>query len=582
MKSPSNERGKASMKRFRIWPLVALTMALALVATACGGGDEATPTAVPQATAVPQPTTGQATSAPTAAPTATARPTNTAVPVPSGEFTIAMADMGEFDLLLVTGSTRSYLDSMYDSNIGADDNGNLDSKSGWATSWSTNADATQWTVKGRDSIVFHNGDKATAQDVKFGIDRMRVANSRLPFTANVIRDVKSVEAPDNATLNVTINNSNPLWALQYLSKIGNAGGPIHLIPKTYITTAGEIEANKKPVGSGPYKFKSVTPSDRVVMEAVDRHWLQGVPRTKTLTYRLIPEESTRVAMIRNGEADLTIIGRAPVKLLRGIPGVRIFQRNGAGVAAYRFDEQWKTEYPGYGKNPLADVKVRQALDWYAIDRKALVDTFMAGIGAPTMNFPVSLSDPAYELIPVPAFDPNKAKQLLTEAGYPNGFTMDLWIGPRPALPEGPELAEAIAVYWERVGIKVNRRPVAYSAYSAQLPKGFDKPTAYAAWFLAYEARGTLAFVVNHGDKFIYATSRDPKLDELALNWKKALTEQDYIARGKAYMKANYEAANTTTLLTMGEVFAGGSKVPSNWSIGGAKYAFNFDRAAAMR
>ncbi|MCL0102124.1 ABC transporter substrate-binding protein, partial [Dehalococcoidia bacterium] len=392
---------------------------------------------------------------------------------------MALGDMGNFDLVLVVGSTRSYLDSIYDYVIGADNDGALDPKSGWATEWTSSAGGASWTIKGRSDIQFHDGTKATSHDVKFGLDRYLNPESTLPFAETAIETIDSVAAPDSSSVVVTLKKADIFFPLTFLSRVGNAGGPSHLVPQGHIQFNGEDEANTNPVGSGPYKFDSVSLGNKLELTAVNKHWLHGIPRSAQLNFNKIPEESTRLAVLRTGDADLAFLSRKSIKGVKDA-GLQLLGRQGSGVGHYRIDEQWVKEYPGYGPNPFANANVRKALDWYAIDREVLAEVYMQGVATPTMSFPSGPKDTAYKALPIPKFDQKKAKEMLAKEGYPNGFEMDLWIGPRPALPEGPDIAEQMAVWWEQVGLKVNRIPVEYSAYRSKLisGEGFDKPTAY--------------------------------------------------------------------------------------------------------
>ena len=504
-------------------------------------------------------------------------------PTSSGTFTVALPDMGNFELVLVVGTTRSYLDSLYDYVVGADNDGLLDTSSGWAESWEVNSAGDQWTITGRDGVAFHNGDNASSADIKFQFDRYLAEDSPLAAAANVQESVASMDTPDDSTIVFNLMGRDLFFPTVMLSRLGNAGGPSHLIPSGYIESVGIDEAIKAPVGSGPFKFDSVSVGEKLELEAVEDHWLYGVPRVQSLVYVVIPEESTRLGLVRTGDADLALLSRNSIQQILD-DNLQLFGREGSGVASYRFDEQWVEEYEGYGPNPLANAEIRKALDWYAIDRQTLVDAYVGGVGTPTMNFPTSPRDPSFEALPIPEYDPDRAKQILEEQGYPDGFEMDLWIGPRPALPEGPEIAEQMAVWWEQIGIKVNRLPGEYAAYRGALldGEGFTRPTAYGVWFLGYETPASAHFTTLHFEGFAFGTSWDPELNELSGAWKGAATESEYIERGRAYMQASYDKGNTTTLFSTGEVFAGSGTVPEGWNLGSAAFSYQIEQAAIIR
>ena len=564
-------------KLMRFSSLLGVGVAVSLIVAACGGG---TATAVP--TAVP-------TKAPAATNTTAPAPTATAVLTSSGEMNVALANMN-FELIMRDGTMRSYIDSMYDWVIGSTPDGKMDPASGLATSWTVAPDALSLTLKTRDGITFWNGNKASASDIRANLER--VVATGFPGTGGA--GTKSAgyigsEVPDANTVVVKFGKPSLYFHINQFSRLAGGSEPSHVIDGKYFAEVGEAGYNKAPSGSGPYKFKSVTIGDNVTVEAVTRHWLRGVPRTKTLTFKQVPEGSTRLALLRSGGADLALIGRAQLEDVKKA-GLQIFARDNSGCGCWRIDEQYKAEYPNYGPNPLADARVRQALDWYAIDRKAIVDTFMKGLATPSMNYPVFSRDPAYKALPVPAYDPAKAKALLDAAGFPQKtggrFELDFVIVPRPQIPEGQEIAESMAVYFEQLGIKVNRRPMEYANYRDTLTtgKGFTKPTVFGVWFLAGSpvAGAGISGVNWRKGGSLFATAWDEDVAKVADLWGQAKTQDDYIKLGQQYQQILYDKGLTSILFSTGEIIAASAKVPKAYNLGTAGYSFQFEVAAAMR
>ena len=579
------------MRVSRLHGLFLIAAVLSMVLAACGGGSEEptqapVATQAPQATTAPQPTQAPgATARPTAAPAATAIPaaTPTAAPVPRGEMNIALANMS-FELIMKDGTMRSYLDSMYDWVIGAGDDGKLDPSSGLATSWTNSADGKVWTIKTRDGIVFHNGTKASAPDIKANFDRMMAKGFPGTGGNGLRQDVAKVEAPDASTFVITLNQPGIFFHISQLSRLAGGSEPSHVIDGKYFAQVGEGGYNKTPTGSGPYKFASITLGDNVTVEAVDKHWLLGVPRTKSLQFKLVPEQSTRLALLKTNAIDITLISRAQLDDVKNTAGLQIFSRDNSGCGCYRIDEQFKTEYPGFGPNPLSDLRVRQAMDWYAIDRKALVETFMKGLATPSMNYPVFAKDAAYEPQPVPTYNPQKAKDLLREAGFAK-YEIDFIIVPRPQIPEGEEIAEAMAVYWENIGFKVNRKPMEYAQYRGTLTsgRGFDRPTVFGVWFLGAAAVAGARISANSwAPASAFATNHDQDLQDAGGAFGAATTTDAYIKAGRAYQKLMYDKAVTTILFTAGEILGATDKIPKSYTLGPALYSFQFERAAALR
>jgi len=185
------------------------------------------------------------------------------------------------------------------------------------------------------------------------------------------------------------------------------------VPKKYIEKVGEDGFKKAPVGAGPYKFVSFQPGVELVLEAFPQYWRKA-PSVKRLVMRSIPDETTRAAAVKTGEADLAYLFTGPAaEELKRSPGVRIVAPVLYGMYWLDFPDQWDP------KSPWHDKRVRMAAN-LAIDRKGINQSEMLGLGKlASSNIPPEF-DFALKLEP-PAYDPKRAKQLMVEAGYANGF-----------------------------------------------------------------------------------------------------------------------------------------------------------------
>ena len=193
---------------------------------------------------------------------------------------------------------------MYDSLVGFDPvKGGVGP--GVAERWELAPDGLSWTFFLRPGQTFHNGDKLTAADVKFSLERQMGPGSLASAAASMRRVIKSIEVIDDLT--VKVNTASPQIGLP--ASLSRAVAPEGAImPKAYIEKVGEEEFRKKPIGSGPWKFVRNVPGDRIELTAVTTpHW-RGRPHFKDLHILLVPEESTRVAMVRTGEAAIASIG----------------------------------------------------------------------------------------------------------------------------------------------------------------------------------------------------------------------------------------------------------------------------------
>lgn len=554
---------------------------VSLVVTACGGGGEAT--TAPAATATSRPaTTGPTTVGPTAtrpattaAPTAPPAATATAVAVPTGTFRFAFGNAPGYALLPRTNccTNRYHLDPMYDPLIGMTDKGQLTDKSGFATSWTGSADLKTWTIKLRDTLVFHNGEKATAQDFKYTSDWHQsplVDPARLGTYSSRNVDFVSVVDPSTVTVQFVAPNLFTLFDSYALSSGGGADG--YLLSKTYSESKGakfsdpkDLTAEKNPgftisnltrapIGTGPYKYRSDIPNQEVVYEAVERpHWYFGVPRYRTAQFLLVPEDATRRALLQSGGTEAAEIPRFAVSDLRKA-NFDIVARTLERTAYFFVHEQYKPAY-GSTKNPLSDVRVRRALS-LAVDRQTLVDTFLLGQGIPTADDRLTPLDPAYKPRPVPKQDMAAAKKLLTEAGYPNGFEVRMWIWQLPGITvEGPQMAEAMAVWWEELGLKVPRTPFDVTATLTEMARGMDRPTVSGPWYASVTFKVAGLRPGTSYKQQPYAASHNTELEKAANEIFVAAKIEDYIKAAQKFSDIYYDEVATIPLFFGGINYA---------------------------
>ena len=321
-----------------------------------------------------------------------------------------------------------------------------------AESWKV-VDPTTWQFRLRRGVKFHNGEELNAAAVKFSLDSTldpeRKTRQRPTYVA-----FKEVRIDDPYTVSIITHKpyAIALTQLQYLM----------IVPPGYIKQVGWDEFGRKPVGSGAFKFKEWERDVRVVLEANDAYW-KGKPKVRTVAFRAIPEDASRIAAVQRGEVD--IIDAVPydrIKELQGSPTVKITQRQGEQV--YVGLDTLRVE-------PLKKREVRQALN-YAVNADALVKNLLLGY-AVRLNGPMFPTTPGYdEKQPAYAYDPERAKRLLAQAGYPNGFEVEFAVSPAfQGIAKGTEVGEAIAGQLGRVGVraKINVQDSAalFNAYSAK-------------------------------------------------------------------------------------------------------------------
>ncbi len=233
-----------------------------------------------------------------------------------------------------------------------------------------------------------------------------------------------------------------------------ASGAAWIVPKKYVEKVGEDGFKAAPVGAGPYKVVSTKPGIELTLEAFDGYW-RKTPSVKRLVMRSLPEESTRAAALRNGEVDIVYLLTGPTaEALQKAPGFKVVAPLLSGAFWLELPEQWDP------KSPWHDRRVRQAAS-HAIDRQSLNKAETLGFSRLTGNFVPRIFQYAMIVEP-PAYDPERAKKLLAEAGYPNGFDG----GDFTPFPPYNSMGEALQGYFQAVGIRTRQRTMERAAYFA--------------------------------------------------------------------------------------------------------------------
>ena len=322
-----------------------------------------------------------------------------------------------------------------------------------AERWTVSPDQKTYEFKLREGLKFHNGDPFTAEDVKFSFHRAKGAK----VLHEKVRDIQIVD-PYRVRFHLT--EPWPDFMAYYGTMATGAGW---IVPKKYMEQVGPDGFKKNPVGLGPYKFVSHTPGVELVMEANEGYW-RKMPSVKRLVYKSVTDATTRLAMVKRGEADLAyLIESAQAQEVKRDPNLKLAFSGGIGTFYMDYLDQWDP------KSPWADRRVRLAAS-LALDRKALNEAETLGASRLNGGLVPRTFDFALPLEPHP-YDPAKAKQLLAEAGYPNGFDAgDLY-----PWPPYSSMGEAVGGQLGAVGIKVKirtmERAAFYSALASKKLKG---------------------------------------------------------------------------------------------------------------
>jgi peptide/nickel transport system substrate-binding protein len=315
-----------------------------------------------------------------------------------------------------------------------------------AESWKESADGRTYEFKLRRGLKFHNGDPLTAEDVKFSFDRYKGAGA-----SELHARVREVEVADPLTVRFQLKEAWPDFMTFYGTTATAAG---IVVPKAYLTKVGDDGFKKAPVGAGPYKFVSHVPGVEIVLEANTDYW-RHVPYVKRLVMRSVPDANTRAVMLKSGEADIAVALDGPdAESLQRDPRMKVIASKHASIFWIEFADQWDA------KSPWHDKRLRQAVN-VALDRKAINDAGCNGFCPPAGVIVPRVMDFALQVEP-PPYDPKKAKQLLAEAGYPNGID----IGEFTAIPGFPTVAESVLNYLNAAGIRAKLRTMERAAFYA--------------------------------------------------------------------------------------------------------------------
>ena len=296
----------------------------------------------------------------------------------------------------------------------------------------------------REGAVFHNGDPVTSADVKFSFDRYRgVAHDLLQSR------VAEVETPDARRVRFRLKAPWP----DFLTFYATATGAGWIVPKSYVEKVGDDGFKKAPIGAGPYKFVSFKPGVELVLEAFDRYWRKK-PQVKRLVFKVIPDESTRLAALKAGEIDIAYSVRGELaERLRSMPGLTLKPALVQGPFCLYFPDQWDN------KSPWHDERVRRATS-LAIDRKGINEALTLGFSEVTGNSIVPRGFDFYWQPPAPEFDPDKARRLLAEAGLRGGFDA----GTYNCDSSYSNIGETVVDNLLAVGIRCRLRPVERAAF----------------------------------------------------------------------------------------------------------------------
>lgn len=388
--------------------------------------------------------------------------------------------------------SASLVDNVFDTLVARDKN--LALAPGLALRWKS-VDALTWEFTLRPGVSFHNGEAFTAEAVTFSLERLLDPAARAP-SIEALRTIAGVEATGPLTVRIHTREPDALLPTRMSCT------PTQIVPPAYVRSVGAAAFARQPIGTGPYRVTDFMAGDHVTLEAFDGHW-RGTPAIPRVIWRAIPEPTERIASLLAGS----------VQLVEGVPAELVASLSlSPNVTIQRLREGGLTLFLGLksGSGPLADLRVRRALS-LAIDRQKLVDDLLKGFATPTAS-PAGPFDFGARPLPLPAADPDQAKKLLAEAGFPSGFSIALQAPARYLA--SAEIGQAIVRDFAAIGVKAALEVPPWPVYARAVATGQQAPIYLLGWSAGpmLDAGAALSPIL-HFDR-PYSTASFPDLDAL--------------------------------------------------------------------
>jgi peptide/nickel transport system substrate-binding protein len=350
---------------------------------------------------------------------------------------------------------------------------------GLLESWRLLADDT-WEFRLRAGVRFHNGAEFTAEDIAFTIARLpTIVNSPGSFTTYT-RSIATVEVVDPLTVRIRTHGPYPNLLVD-LARIAVLNRRTH-----ENATTDDFNAGRAVIGTGPFRLVEHRPSDRILMARNDAYWGEK-PRWERVDYRMVTNDPARTAALLAGDLDaIEQVPTSDIARLRRDPRIALSETESLRNAFLAFDHSregatpFVTDNDGrpLERNPLKDRRVREALS-IAIDRHAIVERVMEGAASPSMQF---VGQGVFGHVPdlqPPRANPEAARRLLAEAGYPNGFRITLHTS-NDRYQNDARTAQAVGQMWTRIGVRTQVEAMPFTTFIGRASRQ-EFSVWYASW-----------------------------------------------------------------------------------------------------
>jgi peptide/nickel transport system substrate-binding protein len=426
------------------------------------------------------------------------------------------ADAVGFDPHLVSAySSALVIEQAYNSLLKLDQD--LKLVNDLAESYEVSGDGMVYTFKLHKGVKFHNGREMTAADVKYSLERVKDPTSPRAYT---LEPVASIDVVDDYTVKLSL--SKPFAPLL----VNLAGGLMAIVPKETVEKHGDLQNVMD--GTGPFKLKEYVPGQVISLEKNPDYFKKGLPYLDGIEFKAMADETARLTSVRTGEVDVILeVPQKDVSSLKSDSSVVIVGGPGS----------WY-DYIGINNNrePFADVKVRQALA-YGVDRKAIVDIALFGEATPIKTGPIPPSHWAYVNDEAYKRDIAKAKQLLAEAGFPNGFKATLKVG--ADYKSQVAIAQVVQSQLKDIGIEVEVKPMEWGLFIDEVVNKNDFDMTILGWIGATDPDAFMYAQFKTGEKWNFYKFSDQQVDDLVEQGRTAMDQNE---RKRIYTDAQKRVA----------------------------------------
>jgi peptide/nickel transport system substrate-binding protein len=399
-----------------------------------------------------------------------------------------------------TANTAAAIDrvvwaNLFETLTSVDDMGKL--VPGLAKKWDISADGKTYTFHLQKGVKFHNGEPFNSQVAKWNLDRGKAEGTTNPHP-EYFRDIESMQTPDDTALIIVLKGPNSLFLYRL------AEGDASMLPmKAY------ENAKSHPIGTGPFKFDKWVPGDRVELSRFEGYWNPALPYLDKVTFRFIPDPNAQTAALKAGDIDVIGWIGSPETARELSKDKRFKVIAGASTSEVILSTNNQVK-------PFDDLKVRQAMA-HAIDRKMIIDLAMSGYGTPIGSFWSPVTPYYVDLVNTYPYDPAKSKQLLAEAGYPDGFDAVLKLP--AAYAYSVRSGEVIADLFAKVGIRLKLENIEWGQWLDRIYKNKD----YQLTIIGHAEAWDIGVYANPNYYFQYDS---PEFQEAYANALKAITDAE--------------------------------------------------------